>query len=125
MLDATSLTHYDLHIPNAETGTVTGSAVDIRGAVGRIAITQLIGTVGGTSPTYDGKIQDSADGSTNWADVSGATFTQVTDSSDETSETIGVEARLCKRYIRYVGTSGGTSPTAEIAVVAKAFVDTV
>ena len=124
MLDANSLTHYDLVIPNAESDDVTGSAVDISGAIGNLKITQQIGTVGGTSPTYDGKIQDSADGSTDWTDVSGATFAQVTDSSDETSSSISVESRLCRRYIRYVGTSGGTSPTVEIAVSAVAFTDT-
>lgn len=93
----------------ARTSTVTGSAVDIRDYTGRIKVLQLVGTVSGTSPTLDGKIQDSADGSTGWADVTGATFTQVTASNS--SQSIGVDTRACKRYIRYVGTIAGTSPS--------------
>lgn len=93
----------------ARTSTVTGSAVDIRDYVGRIKVLQLVGTVSGTSPTLNGKIQDSADGSTGWADVTGATFTEVTASNS--SQSIGVDTRACKRYIRYVGTIAGTSPS--------------
>lgn len=123
MLDANSLTYSTLFAPDVETSTITGSAVDTRGFVGNTKVTQDVGTVGGTSPTLDGKLQDSADGSTNWADISGATFTQVTASDDVQS--ISVETRAHKRYIRYVGTIAGTSPTYDIGVSMVGFVDTV
>lgn len=101
------LTYATLSAPDAETSTVTGSGVDIRDYIGSIKITQDVGTVGGTSPTLDGKIQDSADNST-FADVSGATFTQVTSTGNQQSITL--DTRSVQRYIRYVGTIAGTSP---------------
>ncbi|MEW6304687.1 MAG: hypothetical protein AB1705_14525 [Verrucomicrobiota bacterium] len=108
------LTAASLSAPAAQTSTVTGAAVDIRDYHGKLKVMQNVGTVSGTSPTLDGKIQDSADGSTGWADVSGATFTQVTASTNHQS--IGVDTRACKRYIRYVGTIAGTSPSFQLAV---------
>ncbi len=101
----------------ARTSTVTGSAVDLLGYIGKIKILQIVGTVSGTTPTLDGKIQDSADGSTGWADVTGATFTQATASDDVQS--IGLDTRAVKRYIRYVGTIGGTTPSFAMGVVAE------
>ena len=108
------LTALELSPPAARTSTVTGSAVDLLGYKGRIKVSQEVGAVTGTSPTLDGKIQDSADGSTGWADVTGATFTQVTASTSLLS--IGVDTRLAKRYIRYVGTIAGTTPSFTMAV---------
>lgn len=96
------------------TSTVTGSAVDTREYVGNLIVVQQVGTVAGTSPTLAGKIQDSADGSTGWADVSGATFTTVTAST--AIQAIRIQQRDCKRYIRYVGTIGGTSPDFDFCV---------
>jgi hypothetical protein len=54
-----------------------------------------------------GKIQESADGSTNWADISGATFTTVT--ASDNVQAISFDRTL--RYVRYVATVGGTSPS--------------
>lgn len=96
--------------------TVTGGAVDIREYIGNLLIVQQVGTVGGSSPTLDGKIQDSPDGSTGWADVTGATFTQVTASTN--IQVISVPTRACKRYIRYVGTKTGTSLDFDYSVTA-------
>lgn len=101
--------------PDRETSTVTGSAVDIRQYVGGLEIYQAVGTVSGTTPTLDGKIQHSADGSTGWADVTGATFTQVTASDAGESITISADSSL--GYIRYVGTIAGTSPSFDLAVI--------
>lgn len=124
MLDANSLTYAALSTPEGEvSSTVTGSAVDIRGFIGNIKVTQDVGTATGTSETLDGKIQDSADGSTGWADVTGATFTQVTDSDDVQS--ISVETRATKRYIRYVGTIAGSTPTFDLGVSLVGYTDTV
>lgn len=101
----------------ARTSTVTGSAVDLQQYIGKVAFIQQVGTVSGTTPTLDGKIQDSADGSTGWADVSGATFsTQVTASNNQ--QVIAVDVRSTKRYVRYVGTIGGTTPSFAVGVIA-------
>ena len=66
---------------------------------------QLVGTLGGTSPTLAGKIQESANGSSGWADV--ATFSTVSTSAN--AQMIAFDRT--KRYLRYVGTIAGTSPT--------------
>ena len=79
--------------------TVTGAAVDITGYDAPLAVVQSHGTSTGT---LDGKIQDSADGSTGWADVSGATFTQRTTAA--AIDSLVIDPRAVKRYIRYVGT---------------------
>lgn len=95
-----------ISVPAVRTSTVTESGVDLRDYVGGYEITQDVGVVSGTSPTLDGKIQDSADNSA-FADVSGATFTQVTATNNIQSIRIDVDA--VRRYIRYVGTIGGTA----------------
>jgi len=105
--------YLELSKPLARTSTVTGSAVDIRDYQGVLKITQVVGAITGT-PTLDGKIQDSADGSTGWADVTGATFTQVV--AADQIQSIGVDTRAVKRHIRYVGTIGGGSPNLSMAV---------
>ena len=102
--------------PGEVTATATTSAIDVSEYRGRIKLVQQVGTVSGSSPTLDGKVQDSADGSTDWQDVTDATFTQVT--ASDALESIGVEQRGVRKYIRYVGTVGGSSPTFDLAVLA-------
>jgi len=99
--------------PQTATSTVTGTAGDLLAGDSRCFAIQQVGTVSGTTPTLDGKIQESSDGSTNWTDVSGATFTQVTASSNYQAITFD----RTKRYVRYVGTIAGTSPSFALAVV--------
>ncbi len=103
----------ELLVPDSITATATGSAVDIQGYQGKLKATQHAKQGTGTNPTLNGKIQDSADGSTGWADIAGETFTEVTDSADAI-EAIGVDTRACKRYIRYVGTLAGTNPVFDV-----------
>jgi len=98
-----------------ETATVTGAAVLVNHYTGGLEIFQTVGTVSGTTPTLDGKIQDSADGSTGWADVTGATWTQVTASDADQAIVVNVDST--KQYIRYVGTIAGTTPSFDLAVV--------
>jgi hypothetical protein len=101
--------------PAARTASLTATGLDVRDYAGELVVTQAIGVVSGTSPTWDGKIQDSADNST-WADVAGYTFTQVTASTD--LQVIAVDTRKVRRYIRYVGTLGGSAtPTFNVAVI--------
>lgn len=111
----TELTDAAMENIAARTSTLTGTAFDLQQYQGVVKIIQHVGAVSGTSPTLDGKIQDSADGSTGWADVSGAAFTQVTAANN--LQSIGVDTRVAKRYIRYVGTIAGTSPSFTFGVV--------
>src|SRR2546429_1701362 len=98
--------------PQTATGNVTGTSGDLLAGEGRCFALQQVGAVSGTSPTLDGKIQESSD-NTSWSDISGATFTQVTASTNNQAITFD----RTKRYLRYVGTIGGTSPSFAVAVV--------
>jgi hypothetical protein len=97
--------------PRTVTVTVNGPSVDLLAGDGRCFALQQVGSVSGTAPTLAGKIQESADGSA-WADISGATFTTVTGSDNV--QAITFDRTL--RYVRYVGTVGGTSPSFPLAV---------
>ena len=99
--------------PQTITTTTNGSAADMINGDGSCFAIQQVGTVSGTSPTLAGKIQESADGSTNWTDVASATFTQVTASNNYQC----ISFERTKRYLRYVGTVGGTTPSFTLAVV--------
>lgn len=99
----------------ARTSTVTSSAVNLTTYKGGVIVQQLVGVVSGTNPTLDGKIQTSADGSTGWTDLTGATFTQVT--ATDSFQKIGFDVRDTLGYVRYVGTIGGTNtPTFTMGV---------
>lgn len=90
------------------TSTSTGSGIDVTNYRGRINVSLDSGAASaGSSPTLDVKLQSSADDST-YADISGATFTQVTDAS-ASFQTISVDVDSLPKYIRAVGTVGGTS----------------
>jgi hypothetical protein len=99
--------------PRTSTGTVTGSAIDLITGDGRCFAIQQVGTVTGTSPSLAGKFQESADGSTSWNDISGATFTAVT----STDNVQAISFDRTQRYVRYVGTITGTSPSFPVAVI--------
>lgn len=92
--------------------TDTGSSVDMVHADGQCFAIQFVGGVGGSDPTLDGKVQESADGST-WVDISGATFTQVTASNNVQS----IVFRRNLRYLRHARTISGTSPTFVLGAV--------
>jgi len=98
--------------PQTATATVSGSGGDLLAGDSRCFAIQQVGTVSGTSPTLDGKIQESNDNAT-WSDIAGAVFTTVTASNNYQAITF----ERTKRYVRYVGTIGGTAPSFPLAVV--------
>lgn len=98
--------------PQTITSSTNGSTGDMLTGDGPCFAIQQVGAVSGTSPTLAGKVQESSDGSS-WSDISGATFTSVT--STGSYQCINFERT--KRYVRYVGTVGGTSPSFAVAVV--------
>lgn len=104
-------------------GTRTGSAIDrlqSGSMANSLTLACNVGATTGTptTQTYDCKLQDSADGSTGWADLSGASITQ------KTTATAGlvqkdVDLLPAKRYIRVVEVvafTGGTTPATPAAV---------
>lgn len=97
--------------PVRATSTVTGTGIDTMG-YNDAMITLEVGTVSGTSPTLDGKIQESDVLGSGYVDLAGATFTQVTASNN--TQKIRLTGKT-KRYIRFVGTIAGTSPSFDLA----------
>ena len=112
--------HGELLASNLIAGTYTadanGAGADLQGYQGVLKIVLDSGAGGGTTPTLDVKIQDSADNST-FADVLGKVFTQVTDAS-ASIQSLAIDTRAVKRYIRVALTITGTSPTFGLAVAA-------
>lgn len=102
---------------STKTSSANGTALNITDYEGPAMVILSSGAAtAGSSPTLDVKIQDSADGSTGWNDVTGATFAQVTTSAS--LEAIPLDTNLCKQYVRGVATIGGTStPTFAFSVV--------
>lgn len=90
--------------------TNTGTGVDTATYTGNmLLIANIAAATAGTNPTMDVKVQDSADNSS-FADVSGYTLTQVTTS--DSLQTLSIDKRLVRRYIRTISTLGGTSSPA-------------
>jgi hypothetical protein len=97
--------------PVTATTTQTGSTVDTKGYNSALAVLE-VGAVSGTSPTLDVKIQESDNPTTGYTDVTGLTFTQVTAANNSQVLKIeGIGGTPRKRYLRAVGTIGGTSPS--------------
>ena len=98
--------------PQTVTASINGNGGDLQDGDSRCFAIQQVGTVSGTTPTLAGKIQESSDNAT-WSDIANATFTSVTASNNYQAITFD----RSKRYVRYVGTIGGTSPSYALAVV--------
>ena len=96
---------------DSRSASANGTGFDLQGsndAEGE-AIVILDSEAGtGTSPTLDVKLQESANNS-DWSDISGATFTQVTDGGAG-FEKISINVNDTERYLRAVATLGGTTP---------------
>lgn len=103
--------------PQALTTTTQGPTLDCKDYVGiGKVILNTAKSSAGTSPTMNVKVQDSADDSS-YADVSGATFTQVTDSVD-LLQSIALDMDKVRRYVQITATIGGTnSPSFVCGVV--------
>ncbi|SRR5579884_1663226 len=100
----------NLRFWDGATLTATGNGTnDLRvgeGAEVRVEL-EVTGTVSGTSPTLDVKLQDSADGSS-YADT-GVTFAQIT--ATGARQTRYWKAQPGRGYLRLRATVGGTSPS--------------
>lgn len=105
------LQHFPLHPVATESTTFTGATTniaDLKDFDGDIQILLDSGAAA-SSGTMTGKIQDSADGSTGWADVTGGGFTAVAQAASK--QVITVNRDGIKRYIRFVGTIAASGTT--------------
>ena len=111
--------HGELLASSLAAGTYTvsadGAGIDLQGYQGVLKVVLNSGAGGGTTPTLDVKIQDSAD-NISFTDIIGKTFVQV--GADASLQSLGIDTRGVKRYIRAALTITGTSPTFGLAVVA-------
>ena len=93
----------------AVTSTATSAAIDLKEYDGDVSLilTSAVGT--GSSPTLDVKVQDSDASGGTYGDLTGAAFTQVTDSAS--MQVITFSKDEAKRYIKIVQTVGGSTPS--------------
>lgn len=109
--------------PAAVTATgALGQAIDLQGYQDKVKLTAVIGAVTGTTPTLDIKVQDCDTVGGTYADVSPATaFPQKLAANANTVDSIGVDTRAVRRFIKLYGTVGGTTPnfTVGVAVVGQ------
>ena len=98
------------------TSTLTGTGIDVLAYEG-VALVVLNASAGtGTNPTLDVKLQHSDNDST-YADVTGGTFTQVTDVAGSAGVQVKrINVSDLKRYVRVIGTIAGTTPSFDFAV---------
>ena len=109
---------------NASAGAINGAAIDRNDSSGGMALSCELHLACGdatgspTAQSADLKLQESADGSTGWADITGAAVTQLT--GDDEQSRVSVDLSGSKRYIRAVCTvafTGGTTPAIPVAGV--------
>lgn len=88
-----------------------GVSIDLQGYQGKVKIIGNFGAITGTTPTLDTKIQDSADNAT-FADLATPlAFTQKLPANANSVDSIVVDTRGVRRYLRLYGTAGGTTPS--------------
>jgi hypothetical protein len=104
-------------LPNdVVTATGTGSAVDLQGYEGDIAVL-LDAEAGGASITYAVKLTESATSGGSYTDVSGGAFT-TTAANTASVQKIYVNASNLKRYIKVSITVAGGTGAGAVSVVA-------
>lgn len=100
--------------PTAALATnITGTGVDMLAYDGNVGLVQVIGTVASTSITYSGKVQEADTATGTYSDITGATTPALT-STTGAQIVNSVSFQRTKRFLRYVGTIGGTTPTAAL-----------
>ena len=101
------------HPTAARTATGQTSGIDLRTYDGDVVFVLDSAAGGGSSPTLDITIEDSADNSS-FSALSGAAFTQVTGTAS--AQTLDINKDEAKRYVRIKYTIGGSSPTFTFSV---------
>lgn len=93
----------------AITASANGTGVDVSAFEGPVKFTLDSSAGGGADHTLDAKLQHSDDDVT-YTDVTGGTFTQVTNAA-AAYESIIINSDGLKKYVRGVDTVAGTTPT--------------
>src|SRR5258708_5426458 len=98
--------------PSIQTAAFNGDAIDMIDADGACFAVQQIGSFE-ESNTWTGRIEQSADGSSGWAAISGAAFTAVT----EGQNTQVIRFTRTARYVRYAASLTGSTAEFTLAVL--------
>lgn len=114
-------TRGQLEANDVRSSTLTGTGIDIREFVADIVVMQHSDATNGADVTLDGKLQESDSLGSGYADITGATFTQVDNTAGGAFGAVTIKADATKRYIRYVGTIAGTTPSFAFGVTYEAF----
>lgn len=117
ILNALALGTVGVLIESGEyTSTETGTGIDLTDYEGiAVAILNSSAKTAGTDPTLDVKLQSCATVGGTYADITGATFSQVTTTA--VIEGVVFNVSDCKGFVRALGTIGGTStPTFDFGV---------
>ena len=109
---AASVAMFSAVPPISLTAAYTGSAVDMFSADGACFAIQHVGAYE-EGPTWNGTIEQSADGSTGWTAITGAAFAPVT----EGNGTQVIRFTRTVRYVRYKATITGSGPDLALAVL--------
>ncbi|MFO0822296.1 MAG: hypothetical protein U0792_04135 [Gemmataceae bacterium] len=97
--------------PDTKSSSPTSSALDMITADGPCFAIQQVGEF--TADSLGGVIEESATGTGSWSAIDGAEFTEVTGANNLQVITFTRSAR----YLRYVGTLAGDTPSVEMAVL--------
>lgn len=97
-------------IPAADVAASADSAGnDMAGFIGNVKFTLDTANTAGTAPTLAVKLQQSADGSTNWTDITGGGFTTVSGALAVGFQTIIISINDVQRYVRAHQVIGGSA----------------
>lgn len=117
ILNALALGTVNVLIESGEyTSTETGTGIDMSLYEGMaVVVLNSSAKTAGTSPTLDVKLQSDPAVGGSYADISGATFAQVTTVAG--CEAIAINVSNCSAFVRAIGTIGGTdTPTFDFGV---------
>lgn len=98
--------------PDTQTSSPTGAAIDMISADGPCFAVQQVGAFSADT-TLDGRIEQSANGSSGWTTIAGATFATVAAANNVQA----IRFTRTQRYVRYAATIAGVSPSIKVAAL--------
>lgn len=99
-------------VPATRTANANGTAVDTKGYHnGMLVVTAGDIDLANADETYVVSVEESDDGSTGWAAISGVTATITADNQVKEARLADLNGGTRKRYLRAVLTVGGTTPS--------------
>lgn len=105
-------------VPAVRTADANGTAVDTLGYnSAKLVISAGDIDLASTDETYAFNVEESADGSTGWAAISGATASITADNQTANIRLDGLNQGTRKRYLRAVLDVGGTTPSIPCSAV--------